>query len=111
MAGFYGTDGNDNGPNGFTEYYMGNGNDFVFGNIVGADYYMGEGNDLAFASPSMGATGSGADAANAVNLSTAVEINPTGTNYMEGGLGTDMLAGFDGSVADCLDGYQTQRRR
>jgi Ca2+-binding RTX toxin-like protein len=101
MAGFYGSDGNDNGLAGFTEYYMGNGNDYVFGNIVGADYYMGEGNDLAFASPSMGATGSGT-LADPTDLTTAVQINPTGINFMEGGLGADMLAGFDGN--DVMNG-------
>jgi Ca2+-binding RTX toxin-like protein len=96
MAGYYGTDANNNiNGGGFSEYYTGNGEDIAVGNISGADFYMGEGDDLAIAGTLSGISGAGTSVS-PLDYSNAIQIAATGTNWMEGGSGSDLLIGLDG---------------
>jgi Ca2+-binding RTX toxin-like protein len=98
MAGYYGTDGNNNVVGGgWSEYYTGNGEDIATGNTISPDFYMGEGNDVAAAGGLTGRIGSGVSAGNPLNYSLAVQLSATGSNWMEGGSERDLLIGLDGS--------------
>jgi Ca2+-binding RTX toxin-like protein len=99
MAGYYGTDGNDNIQSPFTEYYTGNGDDFAASTVSSSDFYLGEGNDAAVAlSNYTGATGA-LTLADPLDFTNATDPGATasGSNWMEGGPGTDLLAGLNGS--------------
>ncbi|MBM6594483.1 calcium-binding protein [Microvirga pudoricolor] len=92
MANFYGTDIDDYASGTFDDYYGGGGHDFLMGNAAGNALYGGEGNDVLSGSYYTSYTGDGT-----VNAPWTIPTgNPSGSDYLEGGAGIDLLLGYDG---------------
>jgi len=93
MANYYGNDLDNLRFGGSTDYYGGDGNDFMTGDAGANQLYGGEGNDILAGSDLVIYTGTGSAAAPFALTS----FRPSGDDYIEGGAGRDVLYGADGN--------------